>query len=81
MAVSQADSVRRIGGIWRRRPQSLLVQRMVLERCACRFRVRDGWDWDGDDIVIYEDPDHRRLVPAYNERLGTYVHVMYLGPQ
>lgn len=43
------------------------------------YTYADGWYWDRDNVIIYDDPDNSGCYLAFNTRLGTYLHVTFDG--
>ena len=43
------------------------------------YNIPRGWKWNGDQVVVYQDPVHAGWYLVYSPRLGTYAHAEYLG--
>ncbi len=41
-------------------------------------RCRD-WDWDRDEVYVYDDDRHPGWYLLFNSRMGRYVHVEFFG--
>lgn len=60
-------------------PERFAIEGQYFAVAPADLGLVSDWDFDDDDIVLYDDPDHDGYYLAYDTRLGTYVHVEYLG--
>jgi hypothetical protein len=61
-------------------PERFWLSRSYFSVAPYEYQFCGDWLWGRDHLVLYEDPDHTGWYVAYNVRLKTFVHVMYLGP-
>jgi hypothetical protein len=43
------------------------------------YNIAGRWKFNGDQVVVYQDPVHAGWYLAYSPQSGTYAHVEYLG--
>lgn len=72
------DHIHRLGGGRRDR---FLFSGFFFSVAPWDYPLCHDWDWDNDDLTIYDDPDHLGWYLAYNVRLGRFVHVTYEGQE
>jgi hypothetical protein len=51
----------------------------IAESASFDFLFYADWFWDGDNIVICDEPDHVTWHLNYNVQVGLAMHVRYWG--
>jgi len=57
----------------------ILVDRSTWVVAPYDIRNCQDWQWDRDDVYVYDDDSHPGWYLFYNSRLGRYAHVEFFG--